>query len=1058
MKGDFSRRTFNKAKQYSSVNMQQGRVQLDSDWNESQEIRKHFERALLADVIGQSGTPDNGFRISHDGSSFLIGEGRYYVDGILCESDSESGFEDQPDLKGVLPDIANDEALLFYLDVWEQHVTAIEDPEIREVALNGPDTCTRTRIVWQVRAKQLPAPDPAQPLICEDAVAQLPQPSDACLAAQAEVIGEDTACTEVPDAKYRRLENQLYRVEIHEGGESAEATIKWARNNGAVAVPVTVDGSLKLTMERSLPDSFTGFKAGQTLEVYSRKLALEDKPGTLVTIASIEDSVINLQSDTPVDPADFPEEATARLWNSDGAISIAALPPGSFYHLEDGVWIKITGTDFRRGDYWQIPARTATGDVEWPLFEGKPQELAPAGIVHHFALLSIAIKDSNNWKIEDCRKSFTPLTSTLSFHYLGGDGQTIIPLAAGAAKLPAKPTVGVVHDLSPVEGASVIFEEVDEGGTPLNPGTETEVLTDASGIAQFDWQPDSVRSVQRLKATLNTAEHHPAHLPITFTATLAEEAGIPCRYTVGEGGHFADLAEVLRFVQTDLLQQLADPGNHLVSISLCLLPGMHSWPGTSLLKSRASKLNLTLSGDRNTSVLTASRDVLFEGLNALTLNGVTVDARSSKLRIRKSSINFERIGRLQLIDTEILSDKDISFQDIDELLVENSKLDAKRSIKVEKAEQVRFLDLQLQATDASDGLSINTVDSFSAYRCFMNAVGTFTSHAAVRLHDISKTSILDSEFYLTQPVSVQPADLEDDTATYTDAEVMQFLFPQQTEGVELERFVRVSDEDKSTMVATIDTLLNSSASRINTDLLNKMYRVKDKLETTNNLVVMEDNEPVIDSRQLKDDLVELVTEANAGNIKLLAAPQHFQVCMAIDNGVGHYVIKGNSLEGYLALYGIPQEVNMRTNLINLVGNASGKELQIREQGIGTLSISNNVIHGIVLAESFTSTSESNGYNYAALLNNRPTIDRTFKTVAIGGNHFLEAPIEVVSDMATLTGNSFCKALNIEYGGTIYSRKASVTGNVAESGFDAPFMIYCCAPLEASAGNDGLVLL
>jgi hypothetical protein len=39
MKGDFSRFTFKKEKHYSSVRMQQGRVQLDADWNEQMDIR-----------------------------------------------------------------------------------------------------------------------------------------------------------------------------------------------------------------------------------------------------------------------------------------------------------------------------------------------------------------------------------------------------------------------------------------------------------------------------------------------------------------------------------------------------------------------------------------------------------------------------------------------------------------------------------------------------------------------------------------------------------------------------------------------------------------------------------------------------------------------------------------------------------------------------------------------------------------------------------------------------------------------------------------------------------
>ncbi len=52
MKGDFSRDTFDKAKHFSRVLMQQGRVQLDADFNEQTAILLHYLRTLAADLIG----------------------------------------------------------------------------------------------------------------------------------------------------------------------------------------------------------------------------------------------------------------------------------------------------------------------------------------------------------------------------------------------------------------------------------------------------------------------------------------------------------------------------------------------------------------------------------------------------------------------------------------------------------------------------------------------------------------------------------------------------------------------------------------------------------------------------------------------------------------------------------------------------------------------------------------------------------------------------------------------------------------------------------------------
>ena len=41
MKGDFTRSTYDRHNHYRSVRMQQGRVQLDADWNEQADITLH---------------------------------------------------------------------------------------------------------------------------------------------------------------------------------------------------------------------------------------------------------------------------------------------------------------------------------------------------------------------------------------------------------------------------------------------------------------------------------------------------------------------------------------------------------------------------------------------------------------------------------------------------------------------------------------------------------------------------------------------------------------------------------------------------------------------------------------------------------------------------------------------------------------------------------------------------------------------------------------------------------------------------------------------------------
>ncbi|MEO7653853.1 MAG: DUF6519 domain-containing protein, partial [Bryobacteraceae bacterium] len=65
MSKDISRFVFQPKKRYSSVRMQQGRVILDSDWNESERIDDEELRRTLMDVICSKGTSNNGFRVGN---------------------------------------------------------------------------------------------------------------------------------------------------------------------------------------------------------------------------------------------------------------------------------------------------------------------------------------------------------------------------------------------------------------------------------------------------------------------------------------------------------------------------------------------------------------------------------------------------------------------------------------------------------------------------------------------------------------------------------------------------------------------------------------------------------------------------------------------------------------------------------------------------------------------------------------------------------------------------------------------------------------------------------
>src|SRR3954453_21871048 len=113
MRGDVTRQTFCSRNHYRSVLQQQGRVQLDADWNEQADIQAYLDRTVTADLVGCSGAPSAqpGMGITDKAGKPLttsvtadklwISQGHYYVDGILCENDEAVQLVDQPDRPGV---------------------------------------------------------------------------------------------------------------------------------------------------------------------------------------------------------------------------------------------------------------------------------------------------------------------------------------------------------------------------------------------------------------------------------------------------------------------------------------------------------------------------------------------------------------------------------------------------------------------------------------------------------------------------------------------------------------------------------------------------------------------------------------------------------------------------------------------------------------------------------------------------------------------------------------------------------------------------------------------
>jgi hypothetical protein len=436
MSGDFSRRTFDPTKHYSAVLMQQGRVQVDADFSEAQEIHRYRDETEATDVVGPRGVPrvSPGFAVqpSSGGTDLLISQGHLYVDGLLCENEQDDlAITDQPDLPGfTLPTSAG--RYLVYLDAWQRHISAIEDPAIRETALGGPDTATRSRTVWQVRLID------ATGATCAtfDPPWQPPGTSrtgrlTASLAIPSSGSGP---CILPSSAGFRGLENQLYRVEVQRGGTKGgggtQPTVKWSRDNGSVVTAIVIpEGEtltgVRLPVRNSRLDDVLGFAIGDWVEIIDDRMELADQHGVLAQVDDVAHATSEIVIKPPASPLSLEPQfhPKVRRWDNRGTEATAdgiAMPAGTAtLALEDGLEVAFSDGDYQSGDYWLIPARTAisdeTGTIEWPRNgSGAFTSKAPDGIVHHYAPLAIVQRSATGVYTVvtdgDCRRVFPPLT------------------------------------------------------------------------------------------------------------------------------------------------------------------------------------------------------------------------------------------------------------------------------------------------------------------------------------------------------------------------------------------------------------------------------------------------------------------------------------------------------------------------------------------------------------------------------------------------------------------------------------------------------------------------
>jgi Family of unknown function (DUF6519) len=475
---DLSRTVFDPRKNYSGVVMEQGRVQLDSDWNEWLAELSRRVQAETLDLFGHAAYPPPtpaAFQITATSgpNAVSIGCGRMYVDGLLAENHGApaneqwdaalaelSGapqpppdpppppgpsntvdFENQPFYPNA-PFPTGDGPYLLYLDVWLRPVTWLEDLDLIEKAV-GVDTTGRIQTVWQVKWVEFPQGETYSCATPDPEIAY-PPASTGLLTTGLVPGAEAGPCCLSDGSGYTGVENQFYRVEIHQAGAAVDpanpsgATFKFSRDDASIMTGVTAisngtniagNPASVLTVMSLGRDDVLGFAAGDWIEVLDDWSELAGVAGAMCQIDSVDvaSRTITLTTTLPATP-NFPVDASGLTdpnrhtrilrWDQSGTIyringtnlqpwcdladtgGVIPVPESdTTLLLEDGITVTFTtttpGGSFNVGDFWTFAARTADGSVE--MLTAAP----PLGIHHHYTKLSIV--DFTGPSATDCR-------------------------------------------------------------------------------------------------------------------------------------------------------------------------------------------------------------------------------------------------------------------------------------------------------------------------------------------------------------------------------------------------------------------------------------------------------------------------------------------------------------------------------------------------------------------------------------------------------------------------------------------------------------------------------
>jgi hypothetical protein len=431
MGSDRARVTYDPSRQYRAVVAQQGRVTVEADQNEAWTIQGERERATVLDLVGGSGTPDNGYEVSPAAPPLdvKVGAGTMYVGGMrveLPEAVWYSGQSEWLDRDGdpdwVDPKVPRPQNSppyeLVLLELTEHEVSATEDSALREVALGGPDTAQRTRLVQRIKLLGTSAGT------CDQAMAAAAwtggrtfSPTTMRLESSARLqVGFASQgpppddCDPAAVDGYLGAENQLIRVQV-----TASGTLLWGYDDASFLYRVDVTNNSPVVSLRSRPpDAFHQPRKGQAVELLRSAARLTDTDfvaasvGHVFTVAEAYDpdhQSVELSAPPDLVYSQTPQ-AFLRVWEQELTLASGmAVTLGA-----TGLTVTPTGQSFHAGDYWLFAVRPATPQVVYPdrYLTAQPPD-GPRTWICPLAVMQVKSAIGGLELAEDCRCRFDGL-------------------------------------------------------------------------------------------------------------------------------------------------------------------------------------------------------------------------------------------------------------------------------------------------------------------------------------------------------------------------------------------------------------------------------------------------------------------------------------------------------------------------------------------------------------------------------------------------------------------------------------------------------------------------